>query len=67
MVNRLHFENAKEGENVSRYFAKRKCYTATTRNDCIFPEGIIVELDDYAFDAALDLADAFNMIYDVEY
>lgn len=67
MVNRLHFKNVTDGEKVSRYFAKRNCFTATMRSGCIFPGGIIVELQENAFDAALDLADAFNMIYDLEY
>lgn len=58
--------SVKDGEHVSRYFAKRNCFTATMRSGCEFADGIIVEVEANAFDAALDLADAFEMVYDIE-
>lgn len=64
---RFHFMDVNEGESLARYFAKRQCHARTSTTGCNFPRGLVVEIDSRAFDAALDLADAFNMIYDVEY
>lgn len=66
MCNRIHFKSSADADKVRSLLVMRGYRVSVLKCGCMYQDGAILELGDSAYEFALQIADAFELLASIE-